>query len=104
MKVPMPGRTISNHFYYVYVLESMKDGKQYIGFTSDLRKRMDQHQQGKSFATAPRRPFSLAYYEACRSRIDAVRREQYFKHSEGRRYLAKRLRDYYSERNNSKLY
>jgi putative endonuclease len=99
----MPGRTISNRFYYVYVLESQKDGKQYIGFTSDLRKRMDQHPQGKSFATAPRRPFTLAYYEACRSREDAVRREGYFKHSEGRRFLAKRLKDYY-KRNYSKLY
>src|SRR3989304_3873873 len=99
----MPGRTISNRFYYVYVLESMKDGKQYIGYTSDLRKRMEQHQQGKSFATMPRRPFVLSYYEACRSRADAVRREAYFKHSEGRRFRAKRLKDYYG-RNNSKLY
>jgi putative endonuclease len=99
----MPGRTISNSFYYVYVLESMKDGKQYIGFTTDLRKRMEQHQQGKSFATAPRRPFTLAYYEACRTRSDAERREMYFKHSEGPRYLAKRLKDYY-QTNHSKLY
>lgn len=99
----MPGRTISNRFYYVYVLQSLSDSKQYIGFTTDLRKRMDQHQQGKSFATAPRRPFTLTYYEACRSRVDALRREDYFKHSEGRRFLAKRLKDYYG-RNNSKLY
>ena len=93
----MPGRTISNRFYYVYVLESMKDAKQYIGFTTDLRKRMDQHQQGKSFVTAPRRPFVLAYYEACRSKIDAMRREDYLKHSEGRRFLVKRLKDYYGK-------
>jgi putative endonuclease len=99
----MPGRTISNRFYYVYVLESLKDGKQYIGYTLDLRKRMGEHQRGESLATAPRRPFVLAYYEACRSEVDAKRREKYFKHSEGRRYLAKRLKDYYG-RNNLKLY
>ena len=81
----------------------MKDGKQYIGYTIDLRKRMEQHQQGKSFATAPRRPFVLTYYEACRSLADARRREQYLKGTGGRRFLAKRLKDYY-ERNNSKLY
>ncbi|MDO8482079.1 MAG: GIY-YIG nuclease family protein [bacterium] len=99
----MPGRTISNRFYYVYVLHSMKDNKQYIGYTSNLRKRMEQHQQGKSFATAPRRPFELTYYEACRSLVDAKRREEYFKGTGGRRYLAKRLKDYYGQ-NNSKLY
>ena len=91
----MPGRTISNRFYYVYVLHSLKDNKQYIGYTTDLRKRMDQHQQGRSFATAPRRPFILAYYEACRSVVDAKRRETYLKGSGGRRFLAKRLKDYY---------
>lgn len=94
----MPGRTISNGFYYVYVFQSLRDGAHYIGFTADLRKRMDEHQQGKSFATAPRRPFKLAYYEACRTKSDALRREQYFKHSEGRRFLAKRLKDYYGQK------
>lgn len=99
----MPGRTISNRFHYVYVLQSLSDGKQYIGYTADLKKRLSAHQQGRNISTAPRRPFTLTYYEACRSRSDAERREKYFKHSEGRRFLAKRLRDYYKQ-NNSKLY
>ena len=91
----MPGRTISDGFYYVYVLRSLIDRKQYVGYTSDLRKRMEQHQRGKTFATAPRRPFTLAYYEASRSLVDAKRREGYLKGTGGRRYLAKRLKDYY---------
>ena len=99
----MPSRTISNRFYYVYVLQSERDPQQYIGFTADLKKRLQQHQRGESFATAPRRPFTLAYYEACRSKEDALRREEYLKHSEGRRFLAKRLKVYY-RRDNSKLY
>ncbi|MBP9757796.1 MAG: GIY-YIG nuclease family protein, partial [Candidatus Pacebacteria bacterium] len=69
----MPSRTISNRFHYVYVLQSMLDGKQYVGYTVDLKKRMEQHQLGKSFATAPRRPFKLVYYEACLSPDDARR-------------------------------
>jgi predicted GIY-YIG superfamily endonuclease len=64
---------------------------------------MTEHQQGKSFATAPRRPLTLVYYEACKSAADAKRREGYFKDTGGRRYLAKRLKDYYGK-NNSKLY
>ena len=99
----MPGRTISNRFYYVYVLHSMKDHAFYTGFTSNLRTRMTQHQSGVSFATAPRRPLKLVYYEACLSESDARRRETYFKDTGGRRFLAKRLKDYQRE-NNSKLY
>lgn len=99
----MPRRTISHRFWYVYVLRSLSDGKRYIGFTSDLRKRMADHARGRSFATAPRRPLELIYYEACSQESDALRREKYFKDSGGRRYLAKRLKDYWSA-NNAKLY
>lgn len=99
----MPGRTISNRFWYVYVLRSLIDGKQYIGFTSDLRKRMAAHARGRSFATALRRPLKLIYYEACTTESDALRREKYFKNTGGRRYLAQRLKDYWRS-NNSKLY
>jgi len=72
----------------------MTDGKRYIGMTNDLRRRFQEHQSGKSFATAPRRPFKLIYYEACLSYSDAKHRESYFKTTGGRRSLAKRLRDY----------
>lgn len=47
----MPDRTISNRFYYVYVLESMRDGKQYIGFTTDLRRHMEEHQRCAAYMT-----------------------------------------------------
>lgn len=92
----MPSRTTldRNLFYYVYVLESMSDGKRYVGMTDDLRRRFQEHQAGKSFATAPRRPFLLIYYEAGRSYRDAQHREKYLKTTEGRRFLEKRLRDH----------
>lgn len=98
----MPGRTTWNYrFWYVYVLESKVDGKRYVGRTIDLRRRYTEHNEGKSFATAPRRPLSLIYYEACPSKTDAERREGYLKTTGGRRLLAKRMKDYYR---NSKLY
>jgi len=55
----MPGRTTSNRFYYVYVLRSMADNNRYIGFTTDLVKRVREHNSGTSFATVPRRPLEL---------------------------------------------
>lgn len=90
----MPGRTISNRFYYVYVLRSTKDHKNYIGYTRDLRKRFNEHAQGKNTSTSPRRPLLLIYYEACLSEVDAKRREGYLKTTGGRRFIAKRLKDY----------
>jgi predicted GIY-YIG superfamily endonuclease len=38
--------------FYVYILQSKSDDGLYIGFSKDLRQRLKQHQQGKSFATS----------------------------------------------------
>lgn len=72
----------------------MKDGENYIGYTKDLRKRVEEHQKGRSFATSFRRPFKLIYYEACLDEADAKQRESYLKSTAGRRFLAKRLRSF----------
>jgi predicted GIY-YIG superfamily endonuclease len=39
---------------YVYLLHSIADDGFYIGYTTDLRKRLIEHKQGASFATRPR--------------------------------------------------
>ena len=93
----MPSTTTSMVFFYVYVLESLKDGKRYIGYTSDLRRRIEEHQKGKSYSTRPRLPMKLIYFEACTNKEDAERREGYLKATGGRRFLVKRLRSYYKK-------
>ncbi len=91
----MPGSTTSNKIYWVYVLESKKDGLRYIGFTSDINNRLKQHFIGKVFSTKYRRPLKLIYIEGCLNLEDARRREKYLKMTGGRRFLAKRLKSYY---------
>lgn len=80
--------------HYVYVLKSLKDGNLYTGYSSDLKKRLDEHNKGYVEATKPRVPFELIYYEACLSNYDAYRREKYLKTNYGRRYIKNRLKDY----------
>lgn len=91
----MPSTTTSIMFFYVYVLESIKDKKRYIGYTTNLRRRLEEHKNGKSFATKSRLPMKLIYCEVCTNKEDAQRREHYFKVTQGRRFLAKRLKSYY---------
>ena len=79
--------------YYVYVLRSKKDDNYYIGYTSDLDRRIAEHNQGVSKSTAHRRPLELVYYEACRSNKDALHREKYLKSTYGHRYLKNRLKN-----------
>jgi putative endonuclease len=95
----MPGATNSNMFFYVYVLESQKDKENYVGFTTDIRKRIEEHNKGLNFSTRPRRPFKLIYCELCTNENDARRRERYLKTTRGRRFLVKRLISYYASSN-----
>ncbi|MCC6404859.1 MAG: GIY-YIG nuclease family protein [Candidatus Yanofskybacteria bacterium] len=87
----MPSNTTSGAFHYTYVLESARDGKRYIGYTSNLTRRLAEHAAGYSRATASRLPFSLVYFEGCRDAEDARRRERYLKTTQGRRFLGLRL-------------
>jgi len=45
----MPSNSASKMFFYTYVLISLKDGRFYMGYTNDLRRRMEEHNSGKSF-------------------------------------------------------
>jgi len=80
--------------FYVYVLRSQSDSGFYIGFTTNLRTRVRQHQHGESFATKSRGPWKLIYYEAYLNQEDALGREKYLKSGSGRRFLRAQLRHY----------
>jgi putative endonuclease len=80
--------------FYVYVLKSYKDGSFYIGYTEDLKKRVKEHQEGRSKATKFRKPYKLIYYEAFLNIKDAKRRELYLKSGWGWRSLRKMLKNF----------
>lgn len=90
----MPSNNTSPVFFYTYVLYSEKDNQHYVGYTNDLRRRIEEHNNSKSFATQYRLPVMLIYYEACLNEDDARQRERYLKSTAGRRFLSKRLRQY----------
>ena len=78
--------------FYVYVLQSESDDGFYIGFSTDLRRRIKEHQAGESFATSYRGPWRLTYYEAYLEEDDALGREEFLKSGGGRRFLKAQLK------------
>lgn len=82
------------NYYYVYVLRSLKDGKFYTGYTSNLIRRLDEHNSGKTYSTRNRVPFELIYWEGCINQNDAMKREKYLKSSWGKRYIKNRIKHY----------
>ena len=84
-------------FHYVYVVISMRDTQFYSGSTSDLKKRVKDHQRGLVRATRNRLPLQLVFYEAYLNKFDALRREDYFKSTKGKQTLRNMLKEYLSE-------
>jgi len=66
---------------YVYLLKSLAHEFVYVGCTSDLEKRVAEHNAKKAVSTAPYAPFQLCYFEAYLDPKDAFRREHKLKHS-----------------------
>ncbi len=83
--------------FYVYSLESKETGRLYFGYTNDLKRRLQEHNNGLNISTKPYRPWKIIYYEACLLESDARRREKYLKTSIGRRMFKMRLKDYFSK-------
>jgi len=84
-------------FYYVYILESKADGKFYTGYTSDLRRRLEEHNSGLTKSTKYRLPLELVYFEGSNSSKDALKREKYLKTTYGKRYIKNRIKFSLSE-------
>ena len=79
--------------YSVYVLQSEKDLLLYHGFTTNIEQRLKDHNAGRTISTSKRLPLRLIFCEFFLSKRDAMRREKYFKTTQGKRMLKLMLRN-----------
>ncbi|MDZ7586148.1 MAG: GIY-YIG nuclease family protein [Patescibacteria group bacterium] len=78
--------------HLVYILQSLKDKKMYVGITGNLRLRLGKHRQGEVQSTKNRRPWKLIGYEAYLTKEEAAKREKYLKTSDGKREIKIRFK------------
>jgi putative endonuclease len=73
--------------FCVYILFSEKDHQLYVGFTTNLEKRIQAHNEGGTKSTAYRRPLKLIYCEFYLLEKEARNRELYFKTTAGKKAI-----------------
>lgn len=78
--------------FCTYVLFSEKDAMLYVGYTSDINRRLQQHHSGNVKSTAYRQPLKLIFCECYLFEKDARNREQYLKTTAGKRAIKLMLR------------
>jgi putative endonuclease len=72
--------------YIVYILESQKDNTFYIGYTSDIEKRLLYHNTGKSGYTSRKMPWKLIYSKHFPTKTEALRYEKFLKKQRNREF------------------
>jgi putative endonuclease len=77
--------------YYVYIIKSINFPFRYIGYTSDLLKRLAEHNDGQTQSTKHYLPFELESYIAVKTKTQAKTLEKYFKTGSGKAILKKRI-------------
>jgi len=66
--------------YYVYMLKSLEEKTvTYVGYTSDIKKRIKLHNIGKGAKFTRGRKWKLIYKEKLNSKKEAISREYYIK-------------------------
>jgi len=77
---------------YVYLLESLGTANaRYVGMTSDLKRRLAEHNAGKSPHTAKFTPWRIVTYMAFSDEMKATEFERYLKSGSGHAFANKRL-------------
>ncbi len=70
----------------------------YVGFTTNLKRRLPEHNNKQELSTKYYAPFDLIHYEACCNEKNAKRREKYFKTTKGKTTLRTMLKEYFREK------
>ena len=66
--------------YFVYMLKSLgKESVTYVGYTNDLKKRINLHNNNKGAKFTRGRKWKLIYKEKLNSKKEAISREYYIK-------------------------
>jgi predicted GIY-YIG superfamily endonuclease len=78
--------------HYVYLLESdSSPGQRYVGLATDLKRRLAEHNAGKSAHTSKCIPWRLVTYVAFSNEQKAISFERYLKAGSGHAFASKRL-------------
>ena len=88
--MPRRNEVKAGTMHYVYMLQSEADPDRfYVGLTTDLKRRFDEHNSGKSIHTNKYIPWKLVTYIAFSDRKKAEKFQKYLKSGSGRSFARK---------------
>ncbi|MHB8710044.1 MAG: GIY-YIG nuclease family protein [Minisyncoccota bacterium] len=77
--------------YFVYILQSERDSSLYVGSTEDVKKRVAEHNSGRSKYSSSKRPYILKWFCVFATKQQALAFEKYLKQGSGFAFARKHL-------------
>lgn len=77
--------------YYVYILKDEKNNKRYVGFSENLKERLQSHKDKTVKTTSVSSTYILIFYCAFKNKQRALSFEKYLKHGSGHAFANKHL-------------
>ena len=78
--------------YTVYILYSRRTDGYYIGYTSNVPRRLRQHNSGESRYTRGKGPWKVVYTESFQDKSTALKRERFLKAQRNREFYKSLIR------------
>lgn len=82
--------------HHVYIIQS-NSGKKYIGYSTDVKRRLCEHNAHKNKSTSKEHSWKLIYCESYLNKMDALGREKFLKSGSGWRFIKKQIKHYLEE-------
>lgn len=82
---------VEHVMFYVYILNSKINNNRYIGVTSDLKRRLNEHNSGCAKYSSTNAPYQIKWYCAFTNKEKAYEFEKYLKSSSGHSFTNKHL-------------
>ena len=80
--------------HYVYIIQSIKFKNLYKRYSTNLQKRLKDHNSGKNKHTTQYKPWKIIYYSVFSEKNIALNFEKYLKTGSGIAFMRKRLIKY----------
>ncbi len=81
--------------HFVYLIRSTEDDTWYYGYTTNVIKRLEFHNSGKSQYTKSRVPWLLIFLRRYDLKRDALIFEKHLKRTRNKAYLLRKYKDYF---------
>ncbi len=80
-----------SELFYIYIIENSIDRSWYIGFSTDVARRLSEHNSkiGSDHTRKMKGKWTVIYIEGFLDKKDALGREKYLKSGAGRKYIKK---------------